>query len=88
MFRGFVKDTIDIFYRCGVKLYNDIILINRYGSTFLRAGGMFKHRKLVGLHQYVLVFYKGDAKRISKIYTDKHRKKGNSIRYAGMEDII
>ena len=85
---GFVKDTIDIFNKQGLKLYNDIILINRMGSAFLRAGAAFKYRKVIGLHQYVLVFYKGNPKLIPKNYMDKHKKKGNNVKYTSISDVI
>ena len=61
---GFVSDSIDIMCNCGWKYYNEIILLNDIGSAQLRAAGNMKSRKIVKLHQNVLVFYKGDMKNI------------------------
>lgn len=55
---GFVPDTIRAFERCGMKFYNEAILINAYGTAMLRANGNMKTRKLVKVHQNILVFKK------------------------------
>lgn len=57
--------TIKCFEKCGVKLYNDIVLATSLASASLRAGTPFTlNRKITKVHQYILVFYKGDTKKI------------------------
>ena len=58
LYRGFVKDTICAFEDCGAHLYNEIILIDIVGSSAIRAK----------THQNVLVFYKGDVRKIKDNY--------------------
>lgn len=60
----FVGDIKDIFKANGVRLYNDIVLIETGASTALRAGRYMESRKVAKMHQNVLVFYKGDPKKI------------------------
>ena len=56
-----VGDTITAFSRCGVQLYNDIVLITPTGSAQVRAGKIFAGgRKVTRTHQTVLVFIKGE----------------------------
>ena len=55
---GFVPDTINAFKRAGMKFYNEAILLNSIASASMRAGGNMKSKKLVKIHQNVLVFIK------------------------------
>lgn len=55
---GFIPDTIKAFERCGMKYYNEAILLNSIATASVRAGGNMKSRKLVKIHQNVLVFKK------------------------------
>jgi hypothetical protein len=57
-FYGFVPDTIRAFTKCGMKFYNEIILLNAIGSASVRASTSMKNRKVVKIHQNVLVFQK------------------------------
>lgn len=57
-FYGFVPDTINAFKKCGMKFYNEIILLNAIGSASVRANTSMKNRKVVKIHQNVLVFKK------------------------------
>lgn len=73
VYRNFVSETIDCFTKCiddkghPVKLYNEIILINVAGSLPVRVGRQFENSRKVGkMHQNVLVFYKGDPKKIKE----------------------
>ncbi len=67
-FKSFVSETIKAFQDCGLHYYNEIILINNYGSMPIRAARAFTSTRKVGrTHQNVLVFYKGD---LSKIKTN------------------
>lgn len=62
-----VPHTIGIMKRAGYMFYNDIILVNSVGSLPLRSGkAMNSGRKVGRRHQNVLVFYKGDAKKIKE----------------------
>ena len=55
-----VGDTITAFLKAGMQLYNDAILVNAIGSATIRAPRqMDKSKKLVNVHQNVLVFRKG-----------------------------
>lgn len=65
--RGLVPDTIRLFERAGLRLYNDAILITSVGSLPIRADKQFDNsRKLGRTHQYVLVFCKGDPKEATR----------------------
>lgn len=55
---GFVADTINAFKKCGMKYYNEGILLNSFGSASMRANGNMKSKKLVKVHQNVLIFKK------------------------------
>lgn len=64
-YRDFISDTKRIFQDNGLCLYNEIILLEQYGTVPMRAGAIFKSKKkVVKVHQNVLVFYKGDIKNI------------------------
>ena len=55
---GFVPDTIKAFQKCGMKFYNDCILLQQLGTASLRANNNMKYKKLVKVHQNVLIFKK------------------------------
>lgn len=56
-----VTETIDAFEQSDARLYNHALLLNAIGSAAIRATRIFNAgRKLVKLHQNVLVFAKGD----------------------------
>lgn len=64
-YRNFPADTIKAFEDAGATLYNEAILITAAGSLPLRVSRTFQSsRKLGKTHQNVLIFYKGDPKRI------------------------
>lgn len=56
-FIGFVPDTIKAFQKCGMKFYNEAILVS-LGSAAMRVNGNMKSQKLVKVHQNVLIFKK------------------------------
>ena len=61
---GFVADTIKAFIDSGMSFYNDAVLLNIVGTAAIRAGKPFKTaRKLCKVHQNVLIFVKGNAKK-------------------------
>jgi DNA modification methylase len=55
---GFVPDTINAFRKCGMKFYNEAILLNPIASASMRANGNMKSKKLVKVHQNILIFKK------------------------------
>lgn len=56
---GFVPDTIKAFEKCGMKFYNEAILLQSgLGAAGMRANGNMKSQKLVKVHQNVLIFKK------------------------------
>tara|TARA_R110000796_G_C14455114_1_gene423880 strand:+ start:55 stop:933 length:879 start_codon:yes stop_codon:yes gene_type:complete len=55
---GFVPDTIKAFEKCGMKFYNEAILLNAIASASMRANNNMKTQKLVKIHQNVLIFKK------------------------------
>jgi DNA modification methylase len=58
----------DIFEKNKMNLYNELILIDPIGNLHLRVGKYMEHRKVGKTHQNVLVFFKGDPKKIKNIY--------------------
>lgn len=67
-YRNFVSDTIPAFEEAGARLYNEAILVTAAGSLPIRVGRQFgRYRKLGKTHQNVLVFLKGDPKRIPEV---------------------
>lgn len=71
MYRNLIDITKSAICNENVGFYNDIILLNSLASASLRAEGQFKaSRKVVKVHQNVLVFYKGDPKEIKNNYKE------------------
>lgn len=71
VYRNFVGDNIACFTSIGFQYYNEFTLLNSVGTGQLRAARyMNGGRKIVKLHQNVLVFYKGDVSKISSRYPD------------------
>ena len=63
-YNDLVSETTKAFTDFGAKLYNDAILLNSIGSASMRCDNQFKtNRKLVKVHQNVLIFCKGDWKK-------------------------
>lgn len=65
-YHNITGDIKDVFKKEGCHLYNEIILLNVAGTAQIRAGRAMANRKVVRVHQDVLVFYKGDIKDIQK----------------------
>lgn len=55
---GLVPMTINYCVNGGLKYYNEAILLNPVASASMRAAGNMKTRKLVKIHQNVLIFKK------------------------------
>lgn len=64
----FVGDVKQIFKDGGMILYNDIVLIEIGATAAIRAARYMETRKVVKMHQNVLVFYKGNPKDIKQNY--------------------
>lgn len=60
----FPGDVKRIFKEAGMPLYNEIILVECIGSGSLFAASNMDTRKVTKKHQNILVFYKGETKRI------------------------
>lgn len=60
----FCGDIKRIMREGGAELYNEIILVETGASTALRAGRYMESRKVAKMHQNILVFFKGDTKKI------------------------
>lgn len=64
-YRGLVPLTIDACVRAGAAFYNSAILVTFVASLAMRVGRQFEgSRKLGTAHQHVLVFYKGDPRKL------------------------
>lgn len=64
-YRDLVGATTKAFEKAGMGLYNDAILLNVVGSGAMRArNGFGSSRKLCRTHQNILVYLKGDSRRI------------------------
>lgn len=75
---NFVGDTIKCFLNAGFNYYNEIILETMLGTAMLRANKTFQSgRKVVKVHQNVLVFVKGDGKQAAKRLGDVEVKELN-----------
>ena len=57
-YRGFVYDTYNAFIKAGCRLYNDAILATPVGTAGLVASTYMKNKKLVKVHQNILIFKK------------------------------
>jgi len=71
-YRDLLSSTKKIFIDNGLSLYNELILLESLGCACLRAGHFFRStRKVVKVHQNVLVFYKGDINNIKTNYKEE-----------------
>lgn len=74
-YRDFIGLTKKLFFDSGLCLYNESILLEQYGTAPMRAGMMFRTaRKTTKVHQNVLVFYKGDLKKIRHNFSNDFKK--------------
>jgi DNA modification methylase len=55
---GFIPDTIKSFMDCGMYFYNDIVLLNTINTASMRANIYMRTKKVVKIHQNILVFKK------------------------------
>lgn len=69
IYRNLVGETIDAFRAAEAEYYNQMVLLTPVGSAQVRARKQFDAgRKVVMLHQYVLVFVKGDPAKAHQAY--------------------
>ncbi len=67
--RNFVGDNIKCFMDLGLTYYNEAILLTAIGSLPVRTGRQFAAGlKLGKAHQNILIFYKGDMKKIKEVF--------------------
>jgi hypothetical protein len=64
-----VGETIRIFKKFNMGFYGDIVLRTSFAFAGMRVSS-FKFRKVVKIHQNVLVFYKGDISKIKDNYNE------------------
>lgn len=67
---GFPDDIKQTFKRNGMTLYNECVLVDPVGTATIRASNNMMTRKVVKVHQNVLVFYKGDTKAIKDTFPE------------------
>jgi len=68
-YRKFVNETIESFESGGARFYNEAVLVTAGGTLPMRIRRQFgSYRKLGKSHQNVLVFYKGDPKKIPEVF--------------------
>ncbi len=66
-YNDLVGDTVRAFEDAGARFYNEAIIVTAIGSLPVRVGKQFHSgRKFGKTHQNVLVFYKGDPKKIKE----------------------
>jgi hypothetical protein len=53
-----------------MSLYNSAVLVTPVGTAAIRARREMRNRKLVKVHQNILVFYNGDPKTIKDNFAD------------------
>jgi len=67
---GFPNDIRNTFINNGFILYNELVIVEQIGTAAMVAVKYMRNRKVVKTHQNVLVFYKGDTKKIKKIFPE------------------
>ena len=71
VYRDFIGDTKRAFFDNGLSLYNDVIFLEQYATAPMRAALQFdRGRKLVKVHQNILIFYKGDPRNVKEIFNE------------------
>jgi len=71
IYRNFISETIEAFQQAGLQYYNEMILVTTIGSLAIRVTKQFNVGRKIGKHhQNVLVFYKGDPKKIRDNYPE------------------
>ena len=77
---GLPWDTVAAFNAAGAVHYNEAVLLTAIGSLPLRVGKQFQSgRKLGKTHQNVLIFYKGDPRKIREMGGCEFGEEGDPI---------
>ena len=58
-YRNLIGKTKQMIIDAGLHFYNDLILLDNIGTSAMRVEQAFIKRKVIKLHQNILVFYKG-----------------------------
>jgi hypothetical protein len=69
-YRNFISDTIQSFLDNGLFLYNNIKVLKPIGNAAMRAAKYMNQRKVCLIHEDMLVFYKGNPKKIKANYPE------------------
>ena len=73
-YRGLVADTIRAFQQAGLAYHNDAVILDQIATAAVRAERPFRAtRKLTRVHQHLLIFVKGDARRATAYATERPR---------------
>lgn len=68
-YRDFNGATKRCFISAGARLYNECKLLQPLGTAMLRANSTFgPYKKLIKVHEDVLIFYKGDPRQIKETF--------------------
>ena len=67
---NFINDIINIFNKNDMFLLNELILKEPVVSRRFSSRRFFKSRKILKIHQNILVFYKGNPKKIKEIFPE------------------
>lgn len=86
-YRGFIEMTKRAFEAAGLGFYNDIVLLNSIGTASVRASNSMRNKKVVKVHQNVLVFYKGNVKNIQRRFPDNDAQVKEEV-HAAQEAVI
>lgn len=84
-FHNLVGESISCFLKLGLRYYNTAILATPIGTAAMRVRNQFPHyRKLVGTHQNILCFFKGDkpkliARDLGRLKEQDYGKQQNEI---------
>jgi hypothetical protein len=71
VYRDFIGDTKRAFFDNGLSLYNDVVFLEQYATAPMRAALQFdRGRKLVKTHQNILIFYKGEPRKVKEIFNE------------------
>jgi DNA modification methylase len=63
-YRGLHHETVDAFAAAGLRVINELVMVDPAGTAPARAGRPFEaNRKVTLTHQHFLVFVKGDVRR-------------------------
>ena len=72
--KGFYRDLTGLtkaaMEKNGFYFYNEIIILNTVGSGAWRCRGNMRNRKVVRIHQNLLVFYKDDPREIKIVFPE------------------